>query len=96
MSKLRKSARDQSCQVRIPGYCNFDSSTVVLAHLNGGGMGAKRPDWQGAFFCSACHDVIDGRVKSMWKKGEIRLWHLEGVIRTQEIWFADGLLEVTR
>lgn len=59
MSKIRKSAKGQDCQVRIPGICNFNSETVVLSHLNGGGMGMKNPDWQGAYCCSACHDVLD-------------------------------------
>ena len=39
MSKLRKLARDRECQVRIPGICNHNPETTVLAHLGGAGMG---------------------------------------------------------
>ncbi len=31
--KVRDSARGQDCTVRIPGTCNFDPATTVLAHL---------------------------------------------------------------
>ena len=63
MSKITESARGEQCQVRIPGVCNRDPETTVFAHLNGGGMGMKQPDCEGAYCCSACHDVVDGRVK---------------------------------
>ena len=41
--KLRDSARGQDCTLRLPGICNFDSATTVLAHLPCGqkGMGMK-------------------------------------------------------
>ncbi|EIZ8685769.1 DUF1364 family protein, partial [Shigella sonnei] len=31
MVDLRKAARGQMCTVRIPGYCNHDPETSVLA-----------------------------------------------------------------
>ena len=89
-SRYTESARDKDCQVRVPGYCNFDTSTTVLAHLNGGGMGTKCPDWQGSFSCSSCHDIVDFRVKTEYSRVEIKLWHHEGVARTQRIWNAMG------
>ena len=92
-TKITKSARGQACQVRIPDVCNGNSETVVLAHLNGGGMGMKNPDYQGAYVCSSCHDEIDGRTFSgVYSKTEIALSHLEGVIRTQELLREQGLL----
>ena len=30
LSKIRKSAKLQECQVRIPGICNFDETTTIL------------------------------------------------------------------
>lgn len=90
---LRDSARGQPCLVRIPSVCNGDPSTVVLAHLNGGGMGTKHSDLFGAFCCSACHDVIDGRVKAkIYTMDEIELMHLEGMARTQQYWLDVGLV----
>lgn len=95
MSKLRKSAKGQECQVRIPNYCNFNPETTVLAHLNGGGMGYKKHDLFGAFACSSCHDVIDGRVRAReYSMDDLERMHLEGVIRTQGIWINSGLVIV--
>lgn len=33
MADLRKAARGRECQVRIPGVCNGNSETSVLAHI---------------------------------------------------------------
>lgn len=94
-TKLTKSARDQECQIRIPRTCNGDTTTTVLAHLPGGGMGGKVPDLFAAYSCSACHDMVDGRTKRGWNSpNELKVWHLEGVIRTQQIMLREGLLKV--
>ena len=104
-TKIRQSAKGEQCTVRIPGICNWNPETVVLAHLNGGGMGMKNPDYQGAYCCSACHEVLDGRVDirvrgingketPIFSKGELKRMHLEGVIRTQEILRKKGLIKV--
>jgi hypothetical protein len=63
VSKIRKSARDEDCSLRIPTICNFNPETTVLAHLNTKfkGMGLKSPDLFGVYACSNCHDVLDGR-----------------------------------
>ena len=67
MSRITESARNQECQVRIIGVCNGDAATVVWAHVNtmaaGKGRGLKAPDLLGAYACSSCHDVYDGRVR---------------------------------
>jgi hypothetical protein len=64
VSKLTKSARAQNCTFEIPGVCNANNETTVLCHLphgKSGGVAYKTPDVLGAFGCSSCHDVIDGR-----------------------------------
>lgn len=97
MSKLRKSAKGRECQIRIPGVCNGNPETVVLAHLNGGGMGRKQPDLFGAFACSACHAAVDGRdnyALSTYGATELRMAHTEAVIRTQQLWLDEGLVEI--
>lgn len=33
MADLRKAARGRECQVRIPGVCNGNPETSVLAHI---------------------------------------------------------------
>jgi len=94
-NKIRESARGEDCQVRIPGICNFNPETTILAHLNGGGMGMKNPDYQGAYCCSNCHDAIDlRRYKARYCYDTLKLFHLEGVIRTQEILRKKGLIKI--
>ena len=96
MSKIRKSARGQECQVRIYGVCNHNPETVVLAHLNGGGMGMKRHDIFGAWCCSSCHDVIDGRVKVPNVEPDIiQLWFYDGMVRTQNKLLESGLIKIS-
>ena len=96
MSKITQSAKGEECQVRIPGVCNYDPATVVFAHIGGGGMGTKQPDTEGAYCCSSCHDVLDGRAampKSMYI-GDchtlIKLYHQEGAMRTRSILLQKG------
>lgn len=92
-TKLTKAARGRDCQVRIPGVCNGNPETTVLAHYRMAGtcgVGCKPNDLQGAWACSACHDVIDGRVRIAADRDILRLWHLEGVMRTQDILIREG------
>lgn len=93
MSKITGSAKGQECQVRIPGFCNGDPQTTVFAHLNGGGMGMKHPDTEGAYCCSACHDVLDERVRQyVFSRSELKLMHHEGAMRTRKILIEKGLI----
>ena len=81
--------------IRIPGVCNFDASTVVLAHFRmpGDGMGRKPHDSRGAYACSACHNFVDGRdVAPGFMEGEIELCFAQGVFRTQDILIKKGLM----
>ncbi len=91
---LRRLARGKPCQVRICGVCNGNPETTVLAHLNGGGMGMKQPDLLGAWCCSDCHDVIDGRRKSEFNRYMVRGFFHTGIIRTQQKLLEMGLAEV--
>lgn len=72
--------------VRLPGICNHNSETVVLAHirmLGVSGMGIKADDLLGAWACSDCHAEIDGQTrKSGLSRQDLRLAHLEGMART--------------
>ena len=74
------------CLVRVPGACNGDASTVVLAHYSLAGIsgrGLKSPDYMGAYCCAGCHDAVDGRARTAFTKEQLRLMHAEGVMRTQ-------------
>ncbi|MEE8207856.1 MAG: DUF1364 domain-containing protein, partial [Nitrosomonadaceae bacterium] len=93
LSKIRKSARDEDCQVRIPGVCNFNPETTILGHLGGAGMARKSNDIHSAYCCSDCHDVIDGRVKCLdFTNTEIKLMFYDGMVRTQLILIEKGLI----
>ena len=106
MSKLRDYAKGKECQVRIPGVCNFNPETTVLAHLNQigiSGRSLKAPDQLAAWCCSACHDEVDERTHNyhMWNIPEdepwahqiIQLAFLEGIMRTQYELIQKGLIK---
>ena len=62
VTKIRKSARGEDCTLRLE-VCNGNPETTVLAHIgHNRGMGIKCADYFAVYACSACHDVIDGRV----------------------------------
>jgi len=89
---LRKEAKGRECTIRIPGVCNWDNSTSVLCHLNGAGMALKEHDLHAAIGCSKCHDCVDLRNTFNYLTDEIKLMHLEAVIRTQKIWIEEGFI----
>ena len=86
--RLREAARGQSCTVRLPGVCNGNPDTVVLAHAPAGGRGIARKadDSHAAFACDACHSVLDGRAKSDIDREEILECWLRGIAETHAIW----------
>lgn len=94
MSKLTKAARGRECQIRIPGVCNGNPETTVLAHYRLAGTcgtGLKPNDEQAAWGCSACHDECDRRTRHI-ESDTARLCHAEGVMRTQQILRGEGKL----
>ena len=92
MSKITKSAAGEACEIRLTGVCTRDPEKVVYCHLNGAGMGMKAMDIHGAYGCSSCHDAIDGRIQTEYTRDELKLAHLEAVIRTQIILTSKGLI----
>lgn len=99
MTDLRKLARGQQCMVRLPGVCNGNRETTVLAHfrlVGVSGMGMKSPDILAAFACSACHDAIDRRAHTDLDRDYVRLAHLEGVMRTQAELLKLGVIKIGR
>lgn len=96
MTAITKSARGESCTIRVPGYCNGNPETTVFCHINGvrfgHGMGLKVDDI-GAYGCSDCHDVVDGRKRSHYSQQELKLMHYEGTFETQIKLKAKGLIK---
>lgn len=94
--KIRNSARGQECQVRMPGVCNRNNETVILAHVGkGSGMGQKCDDIHATYACSACHDVIDGRVR-IGDPRINRLYAYDAMIRTQKLLLEQELIKVAK
>lgn len=93
MADLRKEAKGRNCTVWLPGICNHNPETVVLAHIRMigiSGMGLKADDLLGAWACSACHDAIDRRAHTDLDRDYVRLAHLEGMARTIAILRKEG------
>ena len=98
MSKITKSAKGQDCTIQIYPYCNGNPETTVLCHAPSEykGMGIKSPDHWGAFGCSTCHDIVDGRKRVDESSEEVYRCHIRGVFRTQSILITKGLINVNR
>lgn len=66
MSRITESARNEDCQVRIPGICTFDPAKTIWSHCRHGaagkGRGIKALDIAGAYACTACDGVYDGQI----------------------------------
>lgn len=95
-NRITKAARGRDCTVRIPGVCNGDPETVVLAHYRLAGTcgtGMKPNDLQAAWACSACHDAIDGRTGSSSIR-DYRIYHAEGCFRTIDTLVREGLVKL--
>ena len=92
---LKRYAKGQPCQVMLPRVCisGGQNQTTVLAHLPSFGIGIKSPDLLAAHCCSACHDVVDGRVPSDKDPDMIRNFFNEGVIRTIRKLYADDVID---
>ena len=71
LKKLRDSARDAPCMLELPGVCNGNPATTVLAHRHRGGMGQKCDDQDSLWMCSACHDVYDQRTPSEFTRDQL-------------------------
>ena len=93
---LRKLARGQECMVRIPGVCNHNSETTVLAHIRHQWLsrGSKPPDICGVWACSNCHDLIDGRTRHNIVYGAILDNHILCALMRQLHWYVkEGILK---
>ncbi len=90
--KYTRSARGKPCLIRIYGHCTGGGEDTVACHLNGAGMGRKHLSIHVAYGCARCHDIVDGRVQTGYDRATVLRWHLEGVIRTQQVMVDDGVM----
>ena len=92
-SKIRKSARGESCSLRL-SLCASEE-TVVLCHIGRNkGWGMKCADWMAVYACYTCHDIIDGRQKSNYTADQLNTEKLRAVEETMTKLFDKGLLNV--
>ena len=63
MKSHRQNARGQDCTIRIPGVCNWNPETTVLAHVGRHGSAKRNHDEDAIYACSDCHDAIDYRTR---------------------------------
>jgi Protein of unknown function (DUF1364) len=89
---LRDSAKGQDCTLQLPGVCNHDPATTVLAHLPSPvkGMGTKSDDFHAVFACSNCHTHMD----MQRQHPTLPSYQLSALQRTQKFWFDNGLLTI--
>lgn len=97
-NRITKAARGRDCLVRIPGVCNGNHETTVLAHYRmagTNGMGCKPNDLQGAWACSSCHDLIDGRTHHPdYNQFDTQHMHMEGCFRTIDALVREGIVKL--
>lgn len=80
-SKIRRSARDEDCALRL-GNCS-SNETVVLAHIGRNrGMGIKCADYMAVYACASCHDIIDRRVDSEYSTDQLNTEKLRALEET--------------
>lgn len=94
-SILTKAARGKGCTIQLHPYCNSNPETTVFCHAPSSrkGWGIKSPDWWGAFGCSDCHDIVDGRRKVDIPKAEIDRCFTRGIFQTMAIQIESGDFE---
>lgn len=78
--KITSLARDQACEIRLPGICNHNPETTVPCHFRMAGlsgMGYLPHEIFVAHGCRACHDYVDHH-----KDDATQLAFAHGVLRT--------------
>ena len=87
---LRQLARGKPCDLRIPGVCNRDPETTVLAHINTEfkGVALKSPDICAVRACSDCHEYVGDMATD-----EMRLLGLQGLLRTLKAYVEEGVIQ---
>lgn len=95
---ITDSANGEECAFRFPMICSFDPATTVWCHLPGIGKGisTKVSDLHGAYGCSLCHDLVDGRMKQPNHLGDAAILEimLRALAESQARLLESGLIVV--
>ena len=93
MSKrMRTSAWQEHCTIRLPG-CLPGTETTVLAHLPNMSMGKKNNDYNAAYSCFSCHQILDGAVLHDFEKDWLDHMHRMGQERTLNRMIESGVIK---
>ena len=92
LTKAQRAARQQPCTLVIPGICNRDPDTTVLAHVGRHGSAKRNHDDEAVYACSSCHDAIDYRSKYFLSNN----WVEQEALRKDREWFIARALERMR
>ncbi len=94
-TKITKSARGEYCSLRLSDNCQ-DGETVVLCHIGRDrGMAIKCGDHFAVYGCSSCHEIIDGKVKTIFTAGDLEREKLRALEETQSKLINKGLLVIS-
>lgn len=94
--KITNAARSENCLINIAGICQNKTETTVFCHFpdESHGIGRKSSDISGAFGCSACHDVVDGRVRSSDYDNHMEFYKRRAQTRTIHRLIELGVLKI--
>lgn len=94
--KLRDSCRGKPCALMLADQCSSDDTTVPNhIQLKGhGGTGTKPSDIFLVDGCSACHDILDGRVKSNYTAEFLELTGYRAMYKKQQYFLDTGLVKI--
>ena len=95
MSKKQRSARGQDCVLNIPGVCNHNPETTVLAHVGHHGTAKRNHDEDAVFACYPCHMAIDRQSDHFKSKSKIKHINDEEteLLRKDREWFIARALD---
>jgi len=90
---FRNLARGKPCDLRIPGVCNRNPETTVLAHVNTEfkGIALKSPDTMAIRACFDCHSYFDRLAPSSPEYHELAIY---GLARTHKAYIEEGVINI--
>lgn len=93
---MRDAAKGVECMLNIAGVCNGDPTTTCMVHLpdETKGGSTKSDDTSSTAGCSACHDVIDGRVKSALTEEDLLFYMFRGLKRWNKYLIEKGIITI--
>lgn len=93
--KIMDVAKGEACTLNIAGVCNYDDSTTVACHLPDGSGGSNKLTGalSIAIGCSACHNVVDGRVDAHISDVDREFYMRRGMMRTMTRLVDKGVLK---